>query len=130
MPSADMQIIPKDFSSWTHVFLRKDAVKAPLTPPYTGPYHVLSRTGKLFTLDINGKKKKKLSIDWMKRASLNKNTRATSPLLLTELFFLVFFDNQRTTLESILASSPEEVLANLYNLKDFYLYDSRQGKWI
>ena len=27
--------VPKDISSWTHVFLRKDAVKAPLTPPYT-----------------------------------------------------------------------------------------------
>ena len=34
--------VPKDISSWTHVFLRKDAVEAPLTPPYTGPYCVLS----------------------------------------------------------------------------------------
>ena len=24
--------VPKDISSWTHVFLRKDVVKAPLTP--------------------------------------------------------------------------------------------------
>ena len=48
--------VPKDISSWTHVFPRKDAVKAPLTPPYTGPYRVLSRTDKLFTLDISGKK--------------------------------------------------------------------------
>ena len=48
--------VPKDISSWTHVFLRKDAVKAPLTPPYIGPYRVLLRTDKLFTLDICGKK--------------------------------------------------------------------------
>ena len=40
--------VPKDISSWTHVFLRKDAVKAPLTPPYTGPYRVFSRTEKTF----------------------------------------------------------------------------------
>ena len=47
--------VPKDIFSWTHVFLRKDAVRAPLTPPYTGPYRVLSRTDRLFTLDISGK---------------------------------------------------------------------------
>ena len=66
--------VPKDISSWTHVFLRKDAVKAPLTPPYTGPYRVLSRTDKLFTLDINGKKET-VSIDRVKRAFLNTNTQ-------------------------------------------------------
>ena len=66
--------VPKHISSWTHVFLRKDAVKAPPTPPYTGPYRVLSRTDKLFTLDINGKKET-VSIDWVKRAFLNTNTQ-------------------------------------------------------
>ena len=66
--------VPKDISSWTHVFLRKDAIKAPLTPPYTGPYRVLSRTDKLFTLDISGKKET-VSIDRVKRAFLNTNTQ-------------------------------------------------------
>ena len=61
--------VPKEISSWTHVFLRKDAVKAPLSPPYTGPYHVLSCTDKLFTLDISSKK------DRVKRAFLNTNTQ-------------------------------------------------------
>ena len=65
---------PKDIFSWTHVILRKDAVKAPLTLPYTGPYRVLSRTDKLFTLDINGKKET-VSIDTVKRAFLNTNTQ-------------------------------------------------------
>ena len=32
--------VPNDISSWTHIFLRKDAS---LNPPYTGPYRVLSR---------------------------------------------------------------------------------------
>ena len=57
--------VPKDISSWTHVFLRKDVVKAPLTPPFTDPYRVLSRTDKLFTLDISGKKAT-VSIDRVK----------------------------------------------------------------
>ena len=70
--------VPKYISSWTHVFLRKDAVKAPLTPPYTGPYRVLLRTDKLFTFDISGKKET-VSIDRVKRAVLDTNTRTTYP---------------------------------------------------
>ena len=66
--------VPKDISLWTHVFLRKDAVKAPLTPPYTGPYRVLSCTDKIFTFDISGKKET-VSIDRVKRAFLNTNTQ-------------------------------------------------------
>ena len=66
--------VAKDISSRTHVFLREDAVKAPLTPPYTGPYHVLSSTDKLFTLDISGKKET-VSIDRVKRAFLDTNTQ-------------------------------------------------------
>ena len=57
--------VPKDIASWTHVFLRKDSVRAPLTPPYTGPYRVLVRTDKLFTLDVCGKKET-VSIDRVK----------------------------------------------------------------
>ena len=56
------------------ILKRKDAVKAPLTPPYTGSYRVLSRTDKLFTLDISGKKET-LSIDRVKRSFLNINTQ-------------------------------------------------------
>ena len=66
--------VPKDITASTHVFLRKEAVKAPLTPPYTGPYRVLSRTDKLFTLDISSKKET-VSINRMKRAFLNTNTQ-------------------------------------------------------
>ncbi|KAG8174586.1 hypothetical protein JTE90_005250 [Oedothorax gibbosus] len=39
----------------THVFVRNDAVKPPLTPPYNGPYPVQKRTEKHFTISINGK---------------------------------------------------------------------------
>ena len=74
--------VPKDISSRNHVFLRKDAIKAPITPPYTGPYRVLSRSDKLFTLDISGKKET-VSIDWVKRAFLNTNTQEPHIPLLT-----------------------------------------------
>ncbi|KAG8185230.1 hypothetical protein JTE90_002759 [Oedothorax gibbosus] len=39
----------------TRVFVRNDAVKPPLTPPYNGPYPVQKRTEKHFTISINGK---------------------------------------------------------------------------
>ena len=39
----------------THVFLRVDAVKRPLVPPYEGPFQVLSRTDKTFVILKRGK---------------------------------------------------------------------------
>ncbi|KAF8771126.1 hypothetical protein HNY73_018579 [Argiope bruennichi] len=38
----------------SHVFLRIDKVRPPLTPPYSGPYIVKSRTDKNFVIDLNG----------------------------------------------------------------------------
>lgn len=37
------QFVPKSLASCKYVFLRKDATKAPLERPYTGPYQVLDR---------------------------------------------------------------------------------------
>ena len=51
---------PKDISSWTHVFLRKDAVKDPLTPPYTSPY----RKTNFSPLTLVAKKKLYLLAGW------------------------------------------------------------------
>ena len=38
----------------THVFIRQDAVRKPLQPPYKGPYKVLDRSSHYFTVDVNG----------------------------------------------------------------------------
>lgn len=42
----------KDLSSCTHVFIRNDAVRAPLTPPYDGPYEVLKRYDKYYQIQL------------------------------------------------------------------------------
>jgi cleavage and polyadenylation specificity factor subunit 1 len=35
--------ILKDLYTYSHVFLKTDAVKLPLQPPYSGPYEVVKR---------------------------------------------------------------------------------------
>ena len=51
----------------SHVFLRIDAVKKPLVPPYEGPFPVLRRSDKVFTVLKNGKSLS-VSIDRLKPA--------------------------------------------------------------
>ncbi|KAH6932499.1 hypothetical protein HPB50_006444 [Hyalomma asiaticum] len=57
-----------DPASVTHVLLRRDAVKAPLTPSYDGSYHVLHRTPKSTTI-LNGREEV-VSLDRLKQAYL------------------------------------------------------------
>ena len=51
--------VPRDLMSTSHVFIRTDSVKPPLTPPYTGPYKVISRSDKCIKLQLNNK------LDWV-----------------------------------------------------------------
>lgn len=44
--------IHKDLQTCTHVFLRVDYVKKPLTPPYDGPYKVIARQGKCYKIQL------------------------------------------------------------------------------
>ncbi|KAF8795395.1 hypothetical protein HNY73_003248 [Argiope bruennichi] len=53
----------------SHIFLRSDKVDPPLSPPYTGPYLVISRKDKNFIIDLNGKHST-VSIDRVKPAYL------------------------------------------------------------
>jgi hypothetical protein len=46
--------VHKDLRSCSHVFVRQDANRPALQPPYSGPYRVLSRTAKTFQLFVRG----------------------------------------------------------------------------
>ena len=66
-----------DFATTTHVFIRHDAVRKPLQAPYDGPYPIVDRTDKHFTVGRNGHKDT-VSIDRLKPAHLDCDT-VTSP---------------------------------------------------
>ena len=53
----------------TDLFIRQDKVKKSLQQPYTGPFKVLSRTTKHFTVDVNGRREV-ISVDRLKPANL------------------------------------------------------------
>jgi hypothetical protein len=47
--------VHKDLHNCTHVFLRQDATRRALEPPYSGPYQVLSWREKTLQLIVRGK---------------------------------------------------------------------------
>lgn len=56
-----------DLTTTSHVFLRTDALRRSLVPPYTGPYKVISRNSKTFTIQV-GTRQETVSIDRLKPA--------------------------------------------------------------
>lgn len=57
----------KSLNTTTHVFIRNDAVRASLQPPYDGPYEVRKRKDKYFIVRVKGRDLK-ISIDRLKAA--------------------------------------------------------------
>ena len=47
--------LPAALDTCSHVYLRHDAIRKALQPPYDGPYKVLSRSAKNMTLEVKGK---------------------------------------------------------------------------
>jgi hypothetical protein len=45
----------KDLRESTHVFLRQDAIRRALEPPYSGPQKVIARTDKILKIDVRGR---------------------------------------------------------------------------
>ena len=60
-----------ELATATHVFVRRDAVKSPLQPPYDGPYKVLSRADKYYTLQLPTRQDA-IAIDRLKPAYLDQ----------------------------------------------------------
>ena len=75
-PTSQRTYMPVALETCTHVFVRVDAVSRPLTAPYNGPYKVLKRGRKTFTLMMNGRTDR-VAIDRLKPAI--STTPATSP---------------------------------------------------
>jgi hypothetical protein len=68
--------IPKDLGKSDFVLVRIDKVRPALTPPYEGPYKVLRRLRKAYTVDIKGKPST-ITVDRLKPAHcLNDNSTA------------------------------------------------------
>ena len=62
--------IKSALSTCTHVFIRYDGVRSSLQRPYNGPYRVIKRQKKHFTVNVNGQHKV-ISLDRLKPAYLS-----------------------------------------------------------
>ncbi|XP_046406210.1 uncharacterized protein LOC124171117 [Ischnura elegans] len=76
--SSQRVFIHKDLATSSQVFVRQDALRPALQPPYAGPYPVLSRGEKTYTLYINGKPAT-ISIDRLKPAHLLEEDPPPTP---------------------------------------------------
>lgn len=59
--------VHKDLYDCEYIFIRNDAVRKPLQPPYDGPYRVISRDNKVFCIQLPDRQVK-VSIDRLKPA--------------------------------------------------------------
>lgn len=75
--------VQTELSKASHVFVRVDRVRAPLEPPYDGPYAVLERQSKFFLIQM-GNRNVKVSIDRLKAAFLDASNMTAPPTITDE----------------------------------------------
>ena len=71
--------IPPILASCSHVFIREDSSKPPLSPLYRGPYLVLSKTPKYFVVQI-GSESDSLSMDRLNPVISDQPVTSQQPL--------------------------------------------------
>ena len=96
--------VPDSLASCSHVFVRVDAVRRPLNPPYEGPFPVLRRELKSFVLNRNNKDFV-VSVDHLKPAAIMPGTVITPPLAAASLF------RQALTVDAPVSASPVVISA-------------------
>ena len=72
--------VSNDLTDCTHVFVRHDAVRKPLQQPYDGPFKVIKRTDKHFTLQLTNRAEV-VSIDRLKPAYIDSSISSDSTTL-------------------------------------------------
>lgn len=72
--------VGEDLTTASHVFIRRDAVRKPLQHPYDGPFPILKRHHKYFTLDCNGRQQT-VSLDRLKPAFIEHPLATPTPIL-------------------------------------------------
>ena len=76
--------VPDALATCTHVFIRHDAIKRSLQPPYDGPFQVIKRTPKHYTVTVNGRHQT-VSTDRLKPAVIDdteppQSSHSSSPI--------------------------------------------------
>lgn len=80
--------VPQELHSCTHVFIREELKKGKLSPPYRGPYEVVERNDKNFTINVDGKRIV-ISIDRLKPAFLLKEPSTITTRQIKKVAFLL-----------------------------------------
>ena len=60
-----------------HVFIRHNAIRKSLQPPYDGPFKVIKRAAKFYTILVNGHQQT-ISLDRLKLAHIDDSPSSTS----------------------------------------------------
>ena len=70
---------PSSLKTCTHAFIRDDRVKPAFIPPYQGPFKILDRSDKFFTLNLRSKPKA-VSVDRLKPCLTFSDIHPQNPL--------------------------------------------------
>lgn len=93
--------VHEDLLKCSHVFIRTDAVKKPLQAPYDGPYRIISRTDKVYVIQLPGRQAS-ISIDRLKPAYvITEDTSALPPMITVPNTITVTRETKQSTSSAV-----------------------------